>query len=85
MAEQAASVAVIMRTQDRPLLLARALADVCAQTFADWQLVVLNDGGDAATVDEVIRTREAALAGRVLLIRNDTPRGPHAALNQAIK
>jgi glycosyltransferase involved in cell wall biosynthesis len=85
MAEHAASVAIIMRTRDRPLLLARAVADVCAQTFADWQLVLLNDGGDAAVVDEVIRTHEAALAGRVLLIRNDTPRGPHAALNQGIK
>jgi glycosyltransferase involved in cell wall biosynthesis len=80
-----ATVAVIMRTRDRPLLLARAVADVCAQTFADWHLVLVNDGGDAIAVDGVIGAHEPALAGRVTVIRNDPPRGPHAALNQGIK
>ena len=36
----AASVAIIMRTKDRPLLLERALDDVLAQTLADWRLVI---------------------------------------------
>lgn len=80
-----ATVAVIMRTKDRPLLLARAVADVCAQTFADWHLVVVNDGGDVTAVDSVIGAHEAALGGRVTVIRNHVSQGMEAASNQGIK
>ncbi len=38
-------VSVIVRTQDRPLLLRRALASICAQRFRDLEVVVVNDGG----------------------------------------
>ncbi len=38
-------VSVIVRTQDRPLLLRRALASICAQSFRDLEVVVVNDGG----------------------------------------
>jgi glycosyltransferase involved in cell wall biosynthesis len=81
----APSVAVIMRTRDRPVLLSRAIASVCAQTFADWHLIVVNDGGDAAAVGEVVGARGAALAGRVSLVGNDQPRGRPVALNQGLK
>jgi glycosyltransferase involved in cell wall biosynthesis len=81
----APSVAVIMRTRDRPVLLSRAIASVWAETFADWHLTVVNDGGDVAAVNEVIRAHDAELAGRVTVISNDQPRGRSAALNQAIK
>lgn len=79
------SVAVIMRTRDRPALLSRAIASVCAESFSDWHLIVVNDGGEAAAVGEVIRAYGAELAGRVTLIDNDRPRGRAAALNQGIK
>jgi glycosyltransferase involved in cell wall biosynthesis len=79
------SVAVIMRTRDRPVLLRRAIANVCAQTFADWHLVVVNDGGDPAAAGDVLRAHNAELAGRVTVIGNDEPLGRPAALNQAIK
>lgn len=84
-AQRAPSVAVIMRTRDRPVLLDRAIADVCAQTFTGWHLVVVNDGGTGGETDDVIRRREAALSGRVTVIRNDTSRGMEAAANQGIK
>jgi glycosyltransferase involved in cell wall biosynthesis len=81
----APSVAVIMRTRDRPVLLSRAIASVCAQTFADWHLVLLNDGGDATSAGDVLRAHDAKLAGRVTVISNNQPRGRSAALNQGIK
>ncbi len=81
----APSVAIIMRTRDRPVLLSRAIASVCAQTFADWHLVVVNDGGDAAATGDVIDGHRAELAGRVTVIGNSQPRGRAAALNQGIK
>jgi glycosyltransferase involved in cell wall biosynthesis len=81
----APSVAVIMRTRDRPLLLRRAVASVCAQTFADWHLVVVDDGGDAASVASALNAHEAKLAGRVTVIRNDVSRGMEVASNQGVK
>ena len=47
-------VAVIMRTYERPVLLARAIASVQQQSFRDWELVVVNNGGDPAVVDKVV-------------------------------
>lgn len=41
-------VSVIMRTKDRDVLLRRALSDVARQTFTDWGLVIVNDGGAAS-------------------------------------
>ena len=53
-------VTVVMRTYERPVLLARALASVVQQTFADWELVVVNNGGNPATVDQVVATANPA-------------------------
>ena len=47
-------VAVIMRTYERPVLLARAIASVQQQTFRDWELIIVNNGGDPAVVDRVV-------------------------------
>ncbi|SEP18210.1 glycosyltransferase family 2 protein [Trujillonella endophytica] len=76
-------VAVVVRTRDRPLMLERALADVCAQTFPDWELVVVDDGGDAAVVDDLVAARPG-LAGRVTVLHNAESRGMEAASNQGI-
>jgi glycosyltransferase involved in cell wall biosynthesis len=85
MAQCARSVAVIMRTKDRPVFLDRAIGSVCAQTFPDWHLVVVTDGGDAVPAAEVIRAHGAGLGDRVTVITNETARGRPAALNQGIK
>ncbi len=42
---EAAEAALIVRTRDRPELLARALASVEAQTHAGTRAIVINDGG----------------------------------------
>jgi hypothetical protein len=38
-------VSVIVRTKDRPRLLAEALESLRAQTFGDFEVLVINDGG----------------------------------------
>lgn len=81
----APSVTIIMRTRDRPALLGRAIASVCAQTFTDWHLIVLNDGGDPAATNQAVRAHAHELGGRVTPVDNDEPRGRAAALNQGIK
>ncbi|WP_162621801.1 glycosyltransferase family 2 protein [Microbacterium suaedae] len=47
-------VAIVVRTKDRPRFLDRALRSITAQTFADWECVIVNDGGDPAAVDDVV-------------------------------
>jgi glycosyltransferase involved in cell wall biosynthesis len=46
MTESAAPrVSVVVRTKDRPRLLGEALASLRAQTFQDFEVIVVNDGG----------------------------------------
>lgn len=71
-----------MRTKDRPLFLARALASVLGQTYEELELVVVNDGGDRAAVDELV-----ARAGdeRVRVLHNASSEGMVAAANRALE
>ncbi|MFF2273363.1 glycosyltransferase family 2 protein [Agromyces sp. NPDC058136] len=48
------TVAIILRTRDREVLLRRSVASVAEQSYRDYTLVVVNDGGDPATVESVI-------------------------------
>lgn len=48
------TVQVVMRTFERPVLLARALASVRAQSHPHVSLTVVNNGGDPAGVDSVV-------------------------------
>jgi glycosyltransferase involved in cell wall biosynthesis len=83
MARPRTPVAIVLRTRERPILLRRALADVCAQSFPGWELVVVNDGGDPAEVEKLI-AEQPGLAERVTVLHNDRPRGMEAASNQAL-
>lgn len=51
-------VGIVVRTRQRPEFLRRALADIAAQTFSDFRVVVVNDGGDAGVVDDVVAASE---------------------------
>lgn len=77
------TVAIIVRTKDRPLFLERALRNISDQTFTDYTVVVINDGGDPANVDATV----AASSGltHVQVIHNETSHGMEAASNQGIR
>ena len=47
-------VAIVMRTYERPVLLARAIANVQNQTFSDWEPIIVNNGGDPSGVESVV-------------------------------
>ena len=47
-------VAVVIRTYERPMLLARAIASVQNQTFQGWTLIIVNNGGKPGPVDDVV-------------------------------
>lgn len=75
----ARSVGIVLRTRDRPLLLARALAGIVAQTHRDWRLHIVNDGGDPAVLDAVLAPHAPALDGRLDLLHRDAGPGLMAA------
>lgn len=83
------AVTVVIRTRDRPHFLARALADVAAQEFTDYEVVVVNDGGDPALAERVLR--ESPLGGpdgtrsRARLLHREESTGMEAASNAGIR
>lgn len=84
MSNRSARVGIVMRTKDRPDFVHRAIADVLAQRYEDWQIVLANDGGSRVDLDRVTRPHLPALAGRLTVIDVRAPNGRCAAANQAI-
>jgi glycosyltransferase involved in cell wall biosynthesis len=63
-------VTIITRTFDRPRLLGRTLDSLAAQSFRDWECVIVN-GGSEAGAKTALEPRSAALAGRVRVLPFD--------------
>ncbi|MBL0406325.1 glycosyltransferase family 2 protein [Microvirga aerilata] len=78
------AVAVIMRTMDRPTFLRRALESVANQTFQDFRLVIICDGGPIAPVLDVVQASTIDQR-RVVVIDNVVNGGMEAASNRAIR
>ncbi|WP_082485054.1 glycosyltransferase family 2 protein [Microbacterium sp. Leaf151] len=47
-------VGIVVRTRQRPDFLRRALVDISAQTYDNFRVIVVNDGGGPAEVDGVV-------------------------------
>ncbi len=84
MVSESSRVAVVVRTKDRPLLLRRALADVAAQEFGDWRLVIVNDGGDPAGVEDLLAELDADLRRRIAVVHHAEPLGMEEASNAGL-
>ncbi|MCR2824014.1 glycosyltransferase family 2 protein [Microbacterium sp. zg.Y909] len=78
-------VSIIIRTKDRPHLLARALDDILMQTIADWEAVVVNDGGSPAPVDDLVAARADDFAGRCRVIHHEHSLGMEGASNRGVQ
>ena len=77
--------AVITRTKNRPLLLARAAQSVIAQSNPDFLWVVVNDGGDPETVTHALNPFGKALEGRLLRVDLPGSVGRAAAYNAGVR
>jgi glycosyltransferase involved in cell wall biosynthesis len=75
------AVSVIVPTYKRVDFLARALDSILAQTFADFEVVVVDDGPADAIAEFVSRQPDP----RVRLVRHDRNRGVAAARNTGMK
>lgn len=76
-------VSVILPTKNRVATLSSAIQSALGQTFADLELIVVNDGSTDGTSQELERI--AARDLRVRVVRNETSVGFPAALNQGIR
>lgn len=66
-------VSILTRTVNRPQLLGRTLDSLLAQTFSDWECLIIN-GGEASQVQQVVAPRAEALAGRVRVLPFESPK-----------
>lgn len=82
--EEQGKVAIITRTKNRPLLLERAFESVLNQTYTNWQMVVVNDGGEPEPVDRLAARHATRFAGRLKIIHNSISSGMEAASNKGI-
>ena len=80
-AESGPLVSLIIRTMDRPDLLANALKSVCRQTYANTELIVVNDGGE--NVEDVVRQLCKDIP--VTYVAHERNRGRSAAANTGLK
>jgi glycosyltransferase involved in cell wall biosynthesis len=69
-----------MPTHDRATILPRAVSSVLAQTFPDWELIVVDDASSDGTADVVASFGDRRIRYR----RNERPLGPSDARNAGI-
>ncbi|WP_104104799.1 glycosyltransferase family 2 protein [Arthrobacter sp. 08Y14] len=78
-------VAVIVRTKNRPHFLQRALQDIFDQTYRQFRVVIVNDGGSAEPVDNVVARLPEAARERVEILHNKQSLGMEAASNSGVQ
>ncbi|MFW6186732.1 MAG: glycosyltransferase family 2 protein, partial [Actinomycetota bacterium] len=79
------TVVVVLPTRGRTALPVGALDDVLDQTFTDWRLVVVDDGGDPGAVDELVARHRGRLAGRATVVHHRRALSPGAAANRGLR
>jgi glycosyltransferase involved in cell wall biosynthesis len=72
-------VSILLPTYNRPLLLRRAIRTALAQTYRDFELIVIDDGSDAETAQAVRSEND----GRIVYLRTEH-RGAAAAENAGL-
>lgn len=78
------TVSIILRTKDRPICLPRAINSILNQRFQDWQLVIVNDGGNVEIFEAAISQFKSVLENRLIVIHHDVSKGMSRGLNVAI-
>lgn len=74
-------ITVAVPTHNRAQLLREALASVAAQTHAEWEVVVVDDGSSPPVPESTLRE---LLGERFILVRHDQAQGIAAAKNAGV-
>lgn len=75
------SIGIVTRTKNRAVLLKRAFDSVLSQSYDNWKLVVVNDGGESISVDHLVDFYQDQWRGRIQVIHNPVSVGMEAASN----
>lgn len=76
-------VSVLLATRNRAACLGRALASIQQQTYANFEILVLDDGSSDAT--PALLAQSAKLDRRLRVLRNEVSSGLASALNRLIQ
>lgn len=77
-------VLVVMRTRWRIHMLPRAIRSVLSQTYPNWFLQIVNDGGPPHLVESEVLPYRRLLLGRLGILHLDRQHGMEAASNAGI-
>jgi glycosyltransferase involved in cell wall biosynthesis len=78
-------VSIITRTKDRLLFLARSILSVQQQAYQNWEIVIVNDGGDAVALDQLITQVPDAIRSKITVVHHAASLGRWAAANAGLK
>lgn len=78
-------VSIVIRTKDRLLFLVRSLLSVQQQSFQDWEIIIVNDGGDAPALDQLLEQVPDVVRDRTGIIHHATSKGRWAAANAGLQ
>lgn len=78
-------VSIIVRTKDRLLFLERCLLSIQQQSFQDWEIIIVNDGGDAAALDRMLENASEGVRERTGIIDHAESKGRWAAANAGVR
>ncbi|MGN7964669.1 MULTISPECIES: glycosyltransferase family 2 protein [Microbacterium] len=81
----ASLVSIVTRTKDRPAFLRRALRSIGAQTYANWELIIVDDGGAPGVVEAVLADAPSATRARTRVVAHATPQGRWQAANAGVR
>lgn len=78
-------VSIITRTKNRLLFLARSILSVQQQGYQDWEIVIVNDGGDAAALEQLLSQVPDVIRHKITVVHHATSQGRWAAANAGLK
>jgi glycosyltransferase involved in cell wall biosynthesis len=73
-----------VRTKDRNLLLQRAIQSIMNQSFTNWEILLINNGGDKVNLEEVLVHYQVLLSEKLKIIHLDNPQNMETATNIGI-
>ena len=78
------NVTIVTRTYNRPMMLKRALKSVMHQTYSDWKLALINNGGDQEEVLSIVN--ESGIdRNKIHIIHNKVSQTLGYELNQGFR
>ncbi|MFE9277957.1 glycosyltransferase family 2 protein [Paenibacillus glucanolyticus] len=78
-------VCVIVRTKDRPFLLKRALDSILEQTYTNWEIILINNGGAVEPLELLLEQNAESMRCKIKTIHLKQPAFMEVATNIAIK